>query len=94
MHAKRSDDNQKTFALAIRTAGYEWHDYHMCGNGVPDGMICRAGRCEWVEVKASAKSALTHLESLFFSLCPGGRPILAWDPQQAIDEFERRGHGL
>jgi len=90
MYRKRVDDNHATMVLALRDAGFTVHDMSRCGYGVPDLIICRAGHCEWLEVKASAKSALTVYERSFFDYCPGGAPILAWTPQLVIAEFERR----
>ena len=88
--AKRIDANQAALVLELRTAGYSVHDYHRAGNGVPDIVMCKDGRCEWVEIKASRRSNLTDAEGAFFAICPGGPPILAWTAALAIAEFERR----
>ena len=87
---KRTDANHKTMMTALRQAGFEVHDMSKCGWGIPDLLICRGGRCEWLEVKAGKGSGLTIAEATFFNVCPGGPPILAWTPDLAIAEFERR----
>lgn len=89
-YRKRADCNQATLVLELRAAGYTVFDYHNAGHGVPDIVMCRAGHCEWVEIKASRRSNLTAAERAFFEHCPGGPPILAWTPALAIAEFERR----
>ena len=90
MYKKRTDANHKTMSAALRQAGFTVHDMSKCGFGVPDLLICRGGHCEWVEVKAGPREGLTQAEQVFFSACPGGEPILAWTPQMAVVEFERR----
>jgi len=92
MYHKRTDINQESFVAEIRQRGYFWQDMHQCGWGVADGIMCDAQKthCEWVEIKTGPGSGLTPAEVLFFGICPGGPPILAWNPTLAIAEFERR----
>ena len=77
-------------AAALREAGLTVYDMSKCGFGVPDLLICRGQHCEWVEVKAGPREGLTPAEQVFFDVCPGGPPILAWTPTLALAEFEHR----
>ena len=92
MYKKRTDDNQDQFAAEIRMRGYFWEDMHICGWGVSDGIMCNLEKthCEWVEIKKDPTRKLTKRERVFFDICPGGPPILAWTPDLAIAEFEAR----
>jgi len=89
-YRKRTDANHKEMSAALRAAGFAVHDTSKCGWGIPDLLICRDNRCEWLEVKAGPREDLTEAERVFFDVCPGGAPILAWTPDLAIAEFERR----
>jgi hypothetical protein len=89
-YRRRTDKNQQQMVLSLRMAGFEVYDKSACGLGVSDLIICRGGRCEWLEVKPSHRSSLTDKEREFFDICPGGPPILAWTPDLAIAEFEAR----
>ena len=89
-YRRRTDANHKEMAAALREAGFTVHDTSKCGWGIPDLLICRGGRCEWLEVKTGPREGLTTAEQVFFDVCPGGAPILAWTPALAIAEFERR----
>ena len=87
---KRTDSNHRMMVIALREAGFEVHDTSKCGWGVPDLIVRRRGHSEWVEVKTGIGSGLTIAEAVFFDICPGGPPILAWTPDLVIAEFERR----
>jgi Holliday junction resolvase len=89
MYHKRTDANHKQMMIALREAGFAVTDTSKCGWGIPDLIICRDGRCEWLEVKAGPHEGLTDAEGVFFDVCPGGPPILAWTPTLAIAEFEQ-----
>jgi len=91
-YRKRTDANQGAFVADLRLRGYFWQDMHKCGFGVSDGIMCNLDKthCEWVEVKTGPREGLTAAERVFFDVCPGGAPILAWTPDLAIAEFERR----
>ena len=91
MYHKRTDANHKQMMIDLRGEGFAVTDMSKCGWGIPDLLICRDGRCEWLEVKAGPRESLTKAERVFFDVCPGGPPILAWKPALAIAEFERRG---
>ena len=88
--AKRPDDNQEEIVDELRAHGYKVIHYFQCGFGISDIVMCKDGRCEWVEIKSSPKEDLTKAEKAFFAICPGGPPILAWTAALAMAEFERR----
>ena len=92
MYSKRTDKNQEGFVAELRERGYFWKDMHRCGWGVSDGIMCDRNLrfCQWVEIKSGIEDDLTPAEEQFFSICPGGQPILAWSAALAIAEFERR----
>ena len=90
-YRKRTDSNQRQMVEALREAGFTVHDMSKCGWGVPDLIVCKGRHCEWVEVKAGPWEGLTDAEGVFFDVCPGGEPIIAWTPDLVIAEFNRRG---
>ena len=90
MYHKRTDNNHREMVNALREYGFTVHDTSKCGWGIPDLLICKDERCEWLEVKTGPRAGLTEAERVFFDVCPGGPPILAWTPSLAIAEFEAR----
>ena len=79
----RNDNNKAEIIKELRKAGCFVADLSQTGNGVPDILVCRAGKWYPIEIKSSPKDRLTPAEDRWWT-ATGIKPVIARTPIEAL----------